>query len=399
MAAYIQSALDTDLYKFTMMQVIWHQYKEAEAEYQFKCRTPGISFLPCLKAIEQGIEHFCTLAFQEDELNYLASLPYIQKDFIAFLKQFRFDRSAISVSVQDGKLAIVIRGVWFETILYEVPLLAIINEAYYSSLHSSPNFEEGKRRLQQKITWVREHPQGDRFSFSDFGTRRRFSFAWQSYVLETLQKEIPKHLAGTSNMHLAKAMGLTPIGTMAHEFLQAFQALAPRLVDSQKWAFRAWLAEYGRELGIVLSDVITLDAFLRDFDEEFVHDFQGARQDSGDPFEWGEAMIRHYQKFHIDPKTKTFVFSDALTFPKALAIYDRFRERTNPVFGIGTNLMNDLGDPQLDIVIKMTRCNGQPVAKLSDNLEKAIYSDEEYFNELCRAFKVGKRGEGREKGE
>ncbi|MBI4357543.1 MAG: nicotinate phosphoribosyltransferase [Gammaproteobacteria bacterium] len=388
MSRYIQSLLDTDLYKFTMMQVIWRQYKKAEAEYQFFCRTPGVSFLPCLSKIEQGIDAFCTLTFHEDELNYCASLPYIRRDFVAFLKDFRFNRNAIHISTKTGKLEIVIRGLWHETILYEVPLLAIINEAYYQSLISSPDYEEGKKRLQQKIALVKQHPQHERFIFSDFGTRRRFSFLWQRTVLDTLQKTIPKHLAGTSNVHLAKAMGLIPIGTMAHEFLQAFQALTQKLEDSQKCALHIWLKEYGDDLGIALSDVITLGAFLRDFDEELAHAFQGVRQDSGDPFLWGEAMIEHYQKFHINPKKKTLVFSDQLTFPKALEIYDRFRERTNPVFGIGTNLMNDLGYPQLDIVIKMTRLNGQPVAKLSDNLGKAICTDDKYFNRLCEAFKV-----------
>jgi nicotinate phosphoribosyltransferase len=183
-------------------------------------------------------------------------------------------------------------------------------------------------------------------------------------------------------------LGLTPLGTMAHEYLQACQALGPRLRDSQVFGFETWAREYRGDLGIALSDVYGIEPFLRDFDMYFCKLFDGARHDSGDPFTWGERMIAHYRNNRVDPMTKTLIFSDGLTVEKIIALYQQFRGRCQLAFGIGTNLTNDLGYEPLQIVIKMTQCNGQPVAKLSDTPGKGMCDDEKYLAYLRQVFGI-----------
>jgi nicotinate phosphoribosyltransferase len=382
----VQSLLDTDLYKFSMMQVVLHQHPAARVQYRFFCRTQEIDFTPCVTAIERQLEVLCELSFQPDELDYLRQFDYFESDFIDFLSLFRLNRCFVRISTDPFEL--VIEGPWLYTILFEVPLLAIINEIYFLHHHPQPNFEEGRRRLREKANLLVQHPNRSGFLFSEFGTRRRFSAHWQREVLQTLLELVPTQLMGTSNVALARTLDITPLGTMAHEFLQAFQALGPRLVDSQKAALEAWVQQYRGRLGIALTDVVGIDAFLRDFDLYFAKLFDGLRHDSGDPLEWARKVIAHYQSLHIDPQSKTLVFSDNLTIPKALTIYDAVHLESNPVFGIGTNLTNDLGYPSLDMVIKMTHCNGQAVAKISDDKNKTICQDTAYDHYLAKVFEV-----------
>jgi nicotinate phosphoribosyltransferase len=197
-----------------------------------------------------------------------------------------------------------------------------------------------------------------------------------------------ENLAGTSNVMYARALGLIPLGTMAHEYLQACQALGPRLRDSQTFGFETWAREYRGDLGIALSDVYGVEAFLRDFDLYFCKLFDGARHDSGDPVQWGERLIAHYEDNRVDPRSRTLVFSDALTFERVIELYRRFQHRTRVAFGVGTHLTNDLGYTPLQIVIKMVRCNGQPVAKLSDSPEKNICDDTAYIAYLREVFEI-----------
>jgi nicotinate phosphoribosyltransferase len=186
----------------------------------------------------------------------------------------------------------------------------------------------------------------------------------------------------------AMQQGLTPLGTMAHEYLQACQALGPRLRDSQVFGFEMWAKEYRGDLGIALSDVYGMDAFLRDFDLYFCKLFDGARHDSGDPVQWGERLIAHYEAMRVDPKTKTLVFSDGLNIPKVIELYQRFAGRAKLAFGVGTNLTNDVGVEPIQIVMKMTRCNGQPVAKLSDTPGKTMCDDVAYLAYLRQVFEI-----------
>ncbi len=384
----IRSLLDTDLYKFTMMQAVLHQFPGANVEYRFRCRNEGVALATFASAVNEQIDALCTLRFQEDELSYLRNLRYVRSDFVDFLALFHFNRRHIDVRADGNDLSISIKGPWLHTILFEIPVLAIVNEVYFRATQTKPNFEEGRRRLAEKLALVRAQAPGLAFSFADYGTRRRFSHAWQREVLFAVKEMVPQNFVGTSNVFFAKELGLLAVGTMAHEWLQAGQALGPRLRDSQRWAFQKWADEYRGDLGIALSDVAGLKAFMRDFDMYFCKLFDGARHDSGDPIEWGEAIIGHYFANRVDPKTKTLVFSDGLSFPRAIELAKHFQGRARTAFGIGTNLTNDLGYTPLQIVIKMVRCNGQPVAKLSDTPGKTMCDDASYLAYLKQVFEI-----------
>nr|WP_315479345.1 nicotinate phosphoribosyltransferase [uncultured Rhodoferax sp.] len=396
----IASLLDTDLYKFTMMQVVLHQFPGAQVEYRFKCRNPGVNLAVHADDIRQEIRSLCSLRFQDEELAYLRSLRFIKSDFVDFLGLFKLNEKYITVTpLPTGELEIVIEGPWLHTILFEIPVLAIVNEVYFRNTQPTPNLDEGRRRLDTKIAELRVAGLGD-LKIADYGTRRRFSRAWHEEVLRVLAAKLgtvrspgqagaaPGQLAGTSNVLQAMRMGLLPLGTMAHEYLQASQALGPRLRDSQIFAFESWAREYRGDLGIALSDVYGMNAFLRDFDMYFCKLFDGARHDSGDPFHWGERMLEHYQRNRVNPRTKTLIFSDGLTVPRTIELYQQFRGRCQLAFGIGTNLTNDLGYEPLQIVIKMVRCNGQPVAKLSDTPSKNMCDDEKYLAYLRQVFQI-----------
>lgn len=381
----ITSLLDTDLYKFTMQQVVLHHATAAQVEYKFKCRNKGVDLARHILQIEAQIDHLCTLTFTDDELSFLSSLRYIKPSYAAFLKGFRLNRDHVSIAASaDGEIELGVKGPWFHTILFEVPLLSIVNEVHFAETLTPELLMDGRQRLNAKSSELARYQGSGSFKFSDFGTRRRFSAAWQREVVGTLAQRHPGGFTGTSNVLLAKDLGLIPIGTMAHEYLQAFQALGSSLKDFQKAAFETWAAEYRGDLGIALTDIVGVDAFLRDFDMYFCKLFDGVRHDSGDPFEWGEKIIQHYEKNRVDPKTKTMVFSDGLDIPLAIELHKRFAGRTNPAFGIGTNLTNDLGPKALNIVMKMIRCNGQPVAKISDSPGKAMCEDPWYLRNLAR---------------
>ncbi|MEO8120428.1 MAG: nicotinate phosphoribosyltransferase [Rhodoferax sp.] len=409
----ITSLLDTDLYKFTMMQVVLHQFPGAQVEYKFKCRNPGLdpatgqatrNLAAHVGEIRDEIRSLCRLHFQDAELAYLQSLRFIKSDFADFLGLFKLNEKYITVTaLPSGEIDIAIRGPWLHTILFEIPVLAIVNEVYFRNTQKLPALLEGRQRLDIKIDQLRSEGLSD-LKIADYGTRRRFSKAWHEEVLRVLAARlgtgqspgnvpgVPGQLAGTSNVLFAMQLGLTPLGTMAHEYLQACQALGPRLRDSQIYAFESWAKEYRGDLGIALSDVYGMNAFLRDFDLLFCKLFDGARHDSGDPFLWGERMLDHYSRNRVDPRTKTLIFSDALTVPRTIELYQQFRGRCQLAFGIGTNLTNDLGDAPdhvpLQIVIKMVRCNGQPVAKLSDTPSKNMCDDEKYLAYLRQVFDI-----------
>ncbi|MHC1478979.1 nicotinate phosphoribosyltransferase [Frateuria aurantia] len=387
----VSSLLDTDLYKFTMMQVVLHHYPAADVEYHFRCRTPDVDLASCIDAIQLELEHLCRLRFTADELDYLRQLRFIKSDFVDFLGLFQLNTKYVQIrpsAQRAGEIELVIRGPWLHTILFEVPLLAIINEVYFRHTSGHLSLDEGRERLRAKVAMLRDTPGHQPCRIADYGTRRRYSRNWHAEVVKTLRDELGSQLAGTSNVWLARRLGLTPLGTMAHEYLQAHQALGPRLRDSQVAALETWAREYRGDLGIALSDLYGLDAFLRDFDMYFCKLFDGTRHDSGDPFEWGERMLAHYQACRVDPRGKVLVFSDGLDIPKVLALFDRFRDRCQLAFGVGTNITNDVGPQPLNIVIKMVRCNGQPVAKLSDSPGKSMCDDKAYVAYLRQVFEI-----------
>lgn len=393
----ITSLLDTDLYKFTMWQAMLHRHPQSFGEYEFVCRDrPAYPLARLLDDVNDALDTLCALRFTEDELAYLSSLRYIKSDFVDFLRLFQFQRRFIRAWAEGDTLRIRAAGPQVHTTLFEVLVLASVNELYCRRFDEAAALRTGRERLRAKIDAMKPLAAGTRrrfpFDVSDFGTRRRFSAAWQREVVTRLRDELPGVFKGTSNVLLARDLGLTPIGTMAHEYLQTFQGLGVRLRDFQRAALEAWVQEYRGDLGIALTDVVGMDAFLADFDLYFAKLFDGLRHDSGDPIEWGEKAIAHYRQLRIEPSTKRLVFSDALDVPKAIAIYDAFADRVPTGFGIGTNLTNDMGIAPISIVMKLVAVNGQPVAKISDTPGKTLATNETFLAYLRQVFNVAPPG-------
>ena len=394
MTPILHSLLETDLYKFTMWQTMLHRHPQAQAEYRFVCRnTPAFALAELLAEVDAQLDHLCTLSFTEDELAYLGSLRYIKNDFVDFLRIFKFQRRFVRAAIgADGRtLEIVADGPQVHVMGFEIYVLAIVNELYFRRSDQAAALAEGRMRLQAKIAALRafgasEPARAHPFEFFDFGVRRRFSGAWQEEVVRTFKDEVPEYFKGTSNVHLARKLKLVAIGTMAHEYLQSYQAFDVRLRDFQKMALENWVQEYRGDLGVALTDVVGMDAFLADFDLYFAKLFDGLRHDSGDPVVWGEKALAHYAKLRIDPHTKRLTFSDGLDLAASLRIYRHFADRTQLGFGIGTNLSNDVGLEPLNIVMKLTQCNGQPVAKLSDSPGKTLCKDETFLAYLRQVF-------------
>ncbi|MFA5598410.1 MAG: nicotinate phosphoribosyltransferase, partial [Pusillimonas sp.] len=238
----ITSLLDTDLYKFTMMQVVLHQFPAAQVEYRYKCRTPNISLSPYLDEIRAEIHSLCQLKFTEEELDYLRSLRFMKSDFIDFLGLFHLPEKCIHVGLgeAEGEISISVKGPWLHTILFEIPVLAIVNEVYFRNTCTEPAWDEGRQRLQQKMQLVTDDPALADFRVAEYGTRRRFSKQWHDEVVRTMKAQMGVHFAGTSNVMMAMNHEVLPLGTMAHEYLQACQALGPRLRDSQVFALEVW---------------------------------------------------------------------------------------------------------------------------------------------------------------
>ncbi|HGF5000155.1 nicotinate phosphoribosyltransferase [Vibrio parahaemolyticus] len=399
----IQSALDFDVYKVNMMSAVAALYPDAMVSYKFIVRSEEdlSELLPEVKAEVLKLQD---VRFTEDEIAYMKRVaPYLKPEFVEALRHFRFNPQSDvffhNKTMSDGssQLRITINGLWKETILYETIIMSIVSEVRSRQRWSDIPFEQFQTVLEDKVRYLKaelERRNITNFKFADMSTRRRFSFQAQRTMLEYLSKELPQCLTGTSNYHLARELDLTPIGTVAHEWFMGHQALV-NVRDSQKIALQRWQKMFNGALGIALTDTIGIDAFLKDFDEELSHAYVGVRHDSGCPFTWGEKMIAHYESLGIDPMTKTLVFTDGLNFEQALDICEHFQGRVQVSFGIGTSLANDMGYyvndqgeayQPLSIVIKMVTCNGSPVAKISDEPEKAMCEDIFFLMNLKRRF-------------
>ncbi|QRO14066.1 nicotinate phosphoribosyltransferase [Moraxella osloensis] len=394
--AIIKSLLDTDLYKFTMLQVVLHKFPQTHSVYAFRCRNLEDTAYPLstlLDEVNSELDALCELRFTADELQYLRGLRFIKSDFVDYLELFQLKRRFIKATLDaEGRLDIRIEGPMIQAMMFEIFVLAIVNELYFSHLDQQSAWQVGEQRLNDKLLLLQDYRHQMAaydvpFLLSDFGTRRRYSIAWQEQVIERLMT-VPEIFRGTSNVYFAKQFGITPIGTMAHEFLQAFQALDVRLRNFQKAALEAWVQEYRGDLGIALTDVVGMDAFLRDFDLYFAKLFDGLRHDSGDPYAWGEKAYAHYQQLKINPKTKMLNFSDGLTLQKAWALYLHFNDRFQLGFGIGTHLTNDMGQTPLNIVLKLVECNGQSVAKISDSPGKTMTDNDTFLAYLRQVFDI-----------
>ncbi len=382
----ITSLLDTDLYKFNMDQVIFHKHTDLCGEYYFRCRNQGVVFTPEMyEEINAQINHLCTLRFRKQELNYLRSIRFIKDDYVEFLRLWHPIRDYVETALSDdGELSIVVRGPLFSAMQFEIYLLEIVNEVYFRMKYDyEALLASARERLDQKIADFNSGKYT--FFFAEFGCRRRLSRHWQEEVVRRFATET-KNCFGTSNVWLAWKYHLTPIGTYAHEFVQMYQGIdSIPLAYTNHYALEDWYNEFKGDNGIALTDTVTTDLFLMDFNRAMVNNFAGVRHDSGDPYAWGEKLIEHYKKYGADPKSKTLLFSDSLNFDKAQALYDHFKDRTRVSFGIGTFCSNDTCQEPLNIVIKLQTVNGRPVAKLSDSAGKAMCRDTEYLDYLRRS--------------
>lgn len=386
----VQSLLDTDLYKFTMMQGIFHQYIGTDVVVKFKCRD-GEDLIPYIGQIREQINAVGSMSFKQDQLFYLSNIRFMKKSFVDFLRHFRLDAQDVNIAVVNGEVEITARGSWVNVTLWEIYILTIVSEVRNAVLYPNVTLDGARRVAAEKVDLLLsliEEEDMSGFKLMEFGTRRRFSFGVQWEVTEYMRAALKGMFVGTSNVHIAREMKINSQGTMAHEWLQAHQQTGKtNLVGFQKAALQAWADEYRGDLGIALTDCVSMDAFLKDFDLYFAKLFDGLRHDSGNPYTWGEKAISHYEKMGIDPTTKILVFSDGLNLPKALDIYRHFRGRIKTTFGIGTNLSCDIpGVKPMNNVMKLIEVNGQPVAKLSDSAGKTMCENETFVNRIKEVF-------------
>ena len=379
----VVSLLDTDLYKFNMNQVIFHKHTDLNGEYYFKCRNQGIVFTQeMLEEINAQIDYLCRLRFTREELDYLRSIRFIKNDYVEFLRLWHPIREYVSTGLsEEGELSVVVNGPLFSAMQFEIYLLEIINEVYF---RMSYDYEQLRRSAQERLdAKIKAFQDGIyTFRYAEFGCRRRLSREWENVVIRRFTTETDACI-GTSNVYFAKKYGIKPIGTYAHEFVQMYQGIdyIP-LAYTNQYAMRDWYDEYDGDNGTALTDTLTTDLFLMDFNRAMVNNYSGVRHDSGDPYEWGEKILAHYEKYGVDPRQKQLLFSDSLDFDRAQRLYDHFRNRTKVAFGIGTFCSNDTSEEPLNIVIKLQYVNGRPVAKLSDVEGKSMCRDPDYLEYL-----------------
>ena len=391
----INSLLETDLYKFSMGQTIYHQFNRDVTKWAFKCRNKGVIFTQeMVQEIREQVEHFCTLRFTEEELSWLKNnIPWLSGDYISHLRRWypRMEQISMSLDFADPcGLVIYAKGEWLDTSMYEIPILAIVNEVYFAFKYGAGALnEEFKKRALEKADKLN----GGKYRlgyFSEFGMRRRYSGEMQDWVVGEFAHGFSSEntFVGTSNVYLAKKYGIKPVGTMAHELIQTIGQAhhEHNPAYSNHYVMKYWVREYKTDNGIMLTDTITTDCFLRDFDKTYATLFSGVRHDSADPFVWGDKMIAHYMRLGIDPMEKTLLFSDSLDFERAHKIKEYFTGKSRVAFGIGTYIANDTGVEPLNIVMKVIEANGSPVAKLSDVEGKGMCRDKGYVDYLRRCI-------------
>ncbi len=380
---YLTAGLD--YYKPTMSQFVHEVEPDAEVTFTFKNR--GNQRLLDYLTVEQVQDHFTAIAergFAPAELDYLATLTnaagdrMFTDDYLAHIAETPLPK--VNVVEVDNDIAINTTGEWAMTTFWETVVMSEVNEMYFENYVRTNGidvlalYDEGDRRLSEKIVFLQANPD---IKVAEFGTRRRFSLKWQKHVVERLQQECPQNLVGTSNVALANTLGLKPIGTFAHELPMGYAGLA----DARGEDIRAshgnmlddWYDFYGDELAIALSDTFGSDFFFEDFTPERTAKYRGTRHDSGDPVEYGEKAIAHYEAQGIDANTKTTLFSDSLNMGKVALIHECFDGRKQHPYGIGTNFTNDLGLTALNVVMKLTHVkdtltgNDAYTVKLSDD--------------------------------
>lgn len=359
---YLTSFLDEDFYKFAMGQLVFHDFPTVIATYEFINRGKTV-FPPGFdKALNHQLELMATLSLTYEESEYLKGIPGIRPTYVEWLQGYRFDPSEVVVNQTDGELFVHIQGPWYRTIFWEVRLMAVISELYFRMTEQKKSSDWVDRLGKKTVNLI-----DNNCVWADFGTRRRFSHHVQDVVVDHMSGSAG--FLGTSNVDMARWNGVKPIGTSAHEMIMGLSALyGPRMAN--RMYMQHWLTHFQGLNGIVLTDTFTTEVFLRDFNSLYARAFDGVRQDSGDPYKWAELMLSHYNKLGIDPKSKTFVFSDGLDDTKLVELTHRFSPTVKVVGGIGTYLSNDVGPKALNMVIKMTSADfgtgPVDVVKISD---------------------------------
>ena len=364
----ITSLLDNDLYKFTMMQGAWRQYPNLVVEYNFTNRGQTPFPKGFAEALRWQIKQVAKLRLTDKEYSWLQTnenTQFFRPEFIKFLRTFKLRAKDVTVRQRGNKVTLSIKGPWFRTILWEVPLLALISELYFQMTGQEVDEELFISRLENKSRKL----VAAGAKFAEFGTRRRFSQTIQERVVAYFAKNAGDSFLGTSNMYLAMKYDLKPIGTQAHEWFMAHQALFGTSQANVK-GLESWLDEYNGDLGIALSDTYTTDVFFKTFTKALADAYAGLRWDSGDADEFTLKAKAFYDSVNIDSRTKSIVYSDSLNDDKAIELLEKFNELFIIAFGIGTYFTNDVGVKPLNIVIKLFRCwvNGElrEVVKLSD---------------------------------
>jgi len=397
----ISSLLETDLYKFSMGQAIYHQYPSYKTKWAFKCRNTDVKFTSeMLEEIKEQIKHYCTIRFNEDELSYLSSIEWLHEDYVAYLRLWKPRYEDFDISADDScGLFLEATGTWLNTSMYEIPILAIVNEVYFRMAHNYDElFEQYKRKFNEKLNWLLDGTYNIGL-FSEFGLRRRLSSEAQDLAVKKLCENNGKYkdsyCVGTSNVYLAKKYGVKPVGTMAHEYIMCIGQGNPMYnpAYSNKLAMDSWTKEYGVLNGTYLTDTIGDATTHLDMGYTYSISFSGVRHDSGDPYKWGDEWVKHYEKYYnkyhderVNPKNKTLLFSDSLNFEKASKLYEYFKDRIKVAFGIGTYISNDTDISPLNIVMKVVECNEGPVAKLSNSEGKTMCKDNEYVEYLKKSI-------------
>jgi nicotinate phosphoribosyltransferase len=366
----IVSILDNDLYKFTMQKAVLDCFPGVEVESQFFNRNPAHIFTDEFHdKLWVNLESMSKLRLLSEEYGFMQDrIPFLGEPYLKWLKDYRYDPSCIKTKIIDGKLDLRFKGTWEQKILWEVPLMALISEVYFQCNYKSNEsfFLDYLERTRRKGEALSEN----NVIFTDFGTRRRRSFAIQRMVVECLSQY--KGFMGTSNVYLAMKNNVKPLGTMAHEWIMGVSALEG-LRHANRYAMMHWSNSYKGNLGTALPDTFGTEAFFEDFDNYYARLFDSGRHDSGCPYIFGDRFIKHYKSININPMHKSLIFSDALNVKKAIDIKTYFQGKINTSFGIGTHFTNDVPDSEaLNMVIKMISCNGIPVVKLSDTPSKAI---------------------------
>ncbi|QCI16603.1 nicotinate phosphoribosyltransferase [Buchnera aphidicola (Aphis craccivora)] len=384
----VKTLLDTDAYKLHMQQAVFFCYKNVDVVAEFICRGPNILGSYSHVLLDQ-INMMQSLSLSHEEYIYMNSFPFFKKEYLHWLKNFRYNMTQIKVKNYYGQLHIRITGLWKEVILWEVPILSLISEIFHKNHYPEVTPDIAVDYLNLKLKNFFNYTKNldlSRLKIIDFGTRRRFSYDVQYSIVKRLKKQFP-FLIGSSNYHISRILKLSPVGTQAHEWFQAHQQISSNLKYSQSLALKIWLCQYNKHLSIALTDCITMDSFLRDFNLYLSKSYQGIRHDSGDPIQWAEKALKHYKNLGIDPSTKTLLFSDNLNFKKIITLYKKFNKKINVIFGIGTQLTCDIPNVKpLNIVIKLVKCNGKPVAKISDSPGKTFCLDKEFMKSLFKAF-------------